>query len=138
MKKILYTALLPTVALCLSQSVNAQQVTSSSGGTGQNTSGSIAYTLGELVIETKSANNKIITQGFHQTRLIITAITEAKGLAFEIKAFPNPATNLVKIEVSEAKNLTYTLHDLNGRVLSAGNVLNDETEIAFDLLAPST
>ena len=54
--------------------VNSQQIISNTGVSLQTSSVSIAFTIGEPVIETFSATGGTITQGFHQTRLIVTAI----------------------------------------------------------------
>ncbi len=122
------------VIFLLTGKLSAQQVIATSGGTGQNTSGTITYTLGELVIETYSGTDKKLTQGFQQSRLIITAVSEIKGLSYTVTAYPNPTTNFIKIKLEKdfPETLDYLLMDINGKVLSSGKIENGETDISFE------
>jgi hypothetical protein len=116
----------------------AQQVLSSSGATGQNSSGSISYTLGELVIDTKVNGATTITQGFHQTQLVVTAISEPSETGFSIAAFPNPTNDFVmlKIEKGEIQNLEFILIDAQARFLLKEKLTGSEQKVSFDQLNP--
>jgi hypothetical protein len=70
-----------------------QQVIASSGGTLQNTSYTLKFPLGEMLIDTKANANGIITQGFNLTNLTITAINNLSNRDFDTIAYPNPTTN---------------------------------------------
>jgi membrane-bound inhibitor of C-type lysozyme len=50
----------------------AQQVVASSGNSATAGGYTVAWTLGEPVIETLSGSNNILTQGMHQTNLVVT------------------------------------------------------------------
>jgi hypothetical protein len=112
---------------------NAQQVISSSGSVLKNSAGSLSFTVGELVIDTKSAGATAITQGFHQTKLTITAINVLREQKFSISAFPNPTNNFVnlKIEKGEIRDVGFVLFDLQGKVLSNQKIESTNTEISF-------
>lgn len=114
--------------------LSAQQVIATSGGTGQSTSGTITYTLGELVIDTYSGTDKKLTQGFQQSRLIITAVQELQDLSYSVAAFPNPTTNYLKLKLEKdfPKTLDYLLMDINGKVISSAKIENGETDISFE------
>jgi hypothetical protein len=116
----------------------AQQVIATSGG--QSPSGTITYTLGELVIDTYNGTDKKLTQGFQQSRLIITAISEIKGLSYDVKAFPNPTTDFIKIKLEKniPESVDFLLMDINGKVLAEGKIEKGETDISFESLGVGT
>jgi hypothetical protein len=136
MKQVLYVFLF---MLC-STVVHAQQVVAAAGATSQTASGGISYTIGESVIETFAASGTTITQGFQQTKFVITAIKEIKDLGFTITAFPNPATDFVKLSVSNDKftGLHYLLCDMNGKVISIQQLQSNETLITFSDVSCAT
>ena len=112
---------------------NAQQVISSSGNAFKNSAGSLSFTVGELVIDTKNTGLTTITQGFHQTKLTITAINVIREQKFSISVFPNPTNSFVnlKIEKGEIRDAEFTLFDLQGRVLSNRKIESTNTEVSF-------
>lgn len=121
-----FMALIPRFA-------NAQQVISSSGSVLKNSSGSLSFTLGELVIDTKNAGATAITQGFHQTKLTITAINVLREKNYSISAFPNPTNDFVnlKIEKGDIHDIEIVLFDLQGKVLSNQKIESTNTEVPF-------
>jgi len=121
-----FMALIPILA-------NAQQIISSSGSDLKNRTGSLSFTLGELVIDTKNTGATAITQGFHQTKLTITAIDVLREQKFSILVFPNPTNRFVnlKIEKGEIRDIEFTLFDLQGRVLSKRKIESTNTEVPF-------
>jgi len=110
-----------------------QQVISSAGVSGSNTSGSISSTVGELVIDTKTASGKTITQGFHQTKLTITGIKELQGLSFKISISPNPTSDYAQITIDkiETPKLTYIMFDIQGKAVLNGEIVSGKAEISF-------
>lgn len=133
MKK-LKLSILSIVMFLITGTLPAQQVIATSGGAGQNASGSITYTLGEVVIETYNGTDKKLTQGFQQSRLIITAVSEIKGLSYTVTAYPNPTTNFIKIKLEKdfPEIIDYLLMDINGKVITSGKIENGETDISFE------
>jgi len=129
MKQVLFDFLL--ILLCTT--VHAQQVVATAGATSQTTSGGISYTIGEIVTETFTASGTTLTQGFQQTKLVITAINVVADLGYTIEAFPNPATDFVKLSVStdKVKGLRYVLYDINGQVIAVKKIESTETTIPF-------
>lgn len=87
---------------------------------GEQASGStaqISWTLGEPVIETFSGNSAILTQGFHQTNLMITAL-EDLAADFRVRVYPNPTAAQVQVEAPEAPTaFSLELTDATGRTL---------------------
>ena len=118
----------------------SQEVVSTGGDYYKNESGSISSTLGETVVETFSQNSYILTQGFQQSSLEVTAIEEISRLYFEINAFPNPTTEFVKLKVDtkDFAGMKFKLIDMNGRTLQIKNITQNETNIYFHQLPPAT
>jgi hypothetical protein len=118
----------------------SQQVISSTGSTGQNANGTLSYTLGELVIDTRTAGSTTLTQGFHQTKLEVTSVKEVQNLGFTVTASPNPTNDFItiKVENGNSKKISFALFDVNGKLITNGNILNSEAEISFISLNPAT
>lgn len=87
--------------LALASGATAQSITpeviSSGGGDTTNSNAGLSWTIGEPVTETVSGSNTKITQGFHQNHFEIISIEEYLDLGYEIKVFPNPATDYIQI-----------------------------------------
>jgi len=117
--------------------VHAQQVVATAGATSQTASGGISYTIGEIVTETFTASGTTLTQGFQQTKLVITAINVITDLGYTIEAFPNPATDFVKLSVSsdKVKGLRYVLYDINGKTIAIKQLESTETSVPFSGLS---
>ena len=70
--------------------VTTPSVVSSSGDSYSNGGVIMDYTLGEIVIETYTNSNTILTQGFHQGDLKVT--TAVVNLDIKTRIYPNPTT----------------------------------------------
>ena len=110
----------------------AQQVVATAGSTLSTANGSISYTIGEGVTQTLTKADKTITQGFHQTTISVTMLTELKDLDFSIFVFPNPTSDMLKIKVNKENvlGLQYLLFDLNGKLISQKNLESAETNVS--------
>lgn len=97
---------------------DAQQVVASLGNTSSAAGYIVDWTLGESVIETISGSNHILTQGMHQTKLLVTAISEMELHGLEVKVFPNPTGRFLKLEIIQTGNeqfFFYEISDITGR-----------------------
>lgn len=102
------------IILCTSSLVSfSQSVIASGGDTHQNAISTVSFTVGETVIET-AQNANIITQGFHQTNLIITVVKENPKL--DITVYPNPTINFINIS-NKTPDTKLQLVDISGQVL---------------------
>lgn len=108
--------------------INAQTVISNQGESYDNGTNSIDFTIGEPIIETNSNGSNTVTQGFHQTKLIVTEIDNL-DVNLLIKAYPNPSTGVVFIEIKEFRNLQYSIFDAIGKLVINGQFTNETTEI---------
>jgi hypothetical protein len=124
--------LLALFLLLLSNYVCAQEVISSSGSSLENSTNQLSWTLGEPVIETFSDGKSVITQGFQQSKLSVTAIDQISENLYGLKVYPNPVSSALTIEVSEVEKFNLSLFDLNGKLLIKKEV--EKTVETFDML----
>lgn len=132
--------LLIAVLLFFSCSMYAQNIVSTNGGHFSSTNYQLSWTIGEPVIETGNSDNRMITQGMHQSKLIVTSIKEIEGLQLTIIAYPNPAINYVQLEVESIKDegLDYHLYGMDGSLLRKGRLTNNRVKITMQEYIPST
>ena len=137
--KMKYSSLL-CLLLVLPIILQAQEVVTTSGGYGSSASAKVTWTIGEPVTETVTGTNSILTQGFNQGDLIITIIKNPELSGLNIKAYPNPASDHLKISVgnSELDYLDYILFDIRGQIIKKNKLKGVQSEISMGNLAPST
>jgi len=118
----------------------AQQATASSGGQLEGSTRQISFTVGEAAIKTLQGQNLMLTQGFQQPRLWVTALNEVKGLAFKIRAYPNPTSDYLKLSTEKPlpSGTVFQLFDINGRQISENQPQALLTEIAMQQVVPGT
>ena len=110
--------------------VSAQQVVSSNGDSQSAAAVEVSWTLGETVIETLIVGSNTLTQGFHQTKLTITAVSEVLIPGLEIRVFPNPTPEIITIHFSEyVEGSRFWLYDLRGKLLENKLISSADTEI---------
>lgn len=99
--------------------------------------GSLSWTLGELSIETYTAQSSILTQGFQQTffKNPVTGITESTDLEMEV--YPNPAQDRLYLRLVPQPEMYYVLIDIIGRPLSQQQITQEETLVNLSDLAPA-
>ena len=113
------------------QAQNADlQVLGNAGGYGSQEDVQLTWTLGELSIATLNDPQATLTQGFNQTNLVVTAIEDAFPENWEVTAFPNPVSEVLRVrwdETTQPVNLRMT--NLAGQVIHQAKVEdNSETE----------
>jgi hypothetical protein len=112
-------------AIPIAASLNLQaqklfpQVISSAGSHATGNGVQLSWTVGEPVISTLFSGNYILTQGFHQSKLEVTALDNVLFPELEISLFPNPVSGSMKLEVKGKLNflLSCQLFDTQGRLL---------------------
>jgi hypothetical protein len=116
--------------------LQAQQVVATTGSTLSNASGSISYTIGEGIAQTLSKGDKTLTQGFHQTTISVSIVSELKDLDFPISAFPNPASDELTLKLTKeyVARLQLLLYDMNGKLLMQKELQSVETKVSVDQL----
>ena len=123
---------------CMIMLAQPQEVVSSAGSAFENSSGSISFTIGECITSTFSPSGIILTQGFHQPKLVIIDNQPIRPLDIEITAYPNPAKEFVILKIEKSQEFSYVLCDMMGRIIEKKEIVSTETEIDFTYLKPST
>jgi Secretion system C-terminal sorting domain len=113
----------------------AQEVISTQGDSYSNGSGSIDFTIGEVVINTGSDGTYDLTQGFHQTNWNFVGV-EDHVPNYEAIIFPNPTEDVLNIRTSAFENITYTLYDAQGKLVLQDVLSAEQTPIQVSQLAP--
>lgn len=118
--------------------LKAQQVVATAGNHFENETMQMSWTLGEPVIKTIGDETYTLTQGMHQCKLIITTMEEWEGLDFEIKAYPNPTSDLLFVYTKEFEGLKIHLYDLQGKIILSEVFVKDVVEVDFGSMPAST
>jgi hypothetical protein len=115
-------------------SVAAQEVVATQGDSYSNASGNIDFTIGEVIINTGTDGANYLTQGFHQTNLNVLGV-EAHTSNYEAIIFPNPTEDVLNIRTSKFEDVTYTLYDVQGKLLIQNKLFAEQTPIQLAHLA---
>jgi len=117
-----------------------QQVISTSGNHGSSASHQLSWTIGEPVIESVVATNYTLTQGFHQTNLVITDVTDNELPEVEMSVYPNPSMDVIYLNVKTPiqQQTEYILYDETGRILRKTQIVDDISIIDLRVLASAT
>ncbi len=129
--KSLALCMLFLLGFCLAE-MHAQEAISPMGGNASGNGGSMSYTLGQLACQTHWAKNAYLTEGVQQPYEIsvITGVEEASAISLSLKAYPNPASTQLTLEVPDFQSglMAYALYDLSGRCLR-NNTLTESLSI---------
>lgn len=117
--------------------VSAQEVISTQGDLYSNGSGSVNFTLGEVVIATGTDGTNDITQGFHQTNWNFLGV-EDFAPNYKTTIFPNPTSEVLNIRTSTFENVTYTLYDAQGKIVMQNVLFAEQTPVQVSQLAPGS
>ena len=127
------------IFFALSGAIFAQDVISSAGNSNNISGYEVSWTLGEPLIETLSAGSSVLTQGFHQSKLVITSIDEIPGQINIVSVFPNPTHQFACIKFNKLPEQNiYKLFDLSGRILKSGVITSAETQVDLSRFAEGT
>jgi len=106
------------IFLVLPGMTSGQSLIGFAGSTSQN----ITLSAGEVAIGLASDANNILTVGFQQPSIQLTAIDE--DVLVEVSIYPNPVLSHLNVEHSMEESLTLILRDDMGRTLELINDLN--------------
>ncbi len=124
-------------SLLFTLAVSAQEVVATQGDSYSNASGSIDFTLGEVIIDTGTDGTNDLTQGFHQTNWNFVGV-EDFAPNYEAIIFPNPTSEVLNIRTSSFENVTYTLYDAQGKLVMQDILSAEQTPIQVSQLAPGS
>lgn len=133
-----------TLALAKGQSL-APEVWATAGDTYQSANGTVAWTMGETVIETAYRVDEMVTvtQGFHQPEVYKETgiVTQPQENSPVFSVYPNPTSGIIRIKLSKPYNqpvrvsLFNTLGQLIQSELWLANSASEELELSLEQLA---
>lgn len=129
-----------TLLLCSLASaigVSAQEVVSTQGDTYSNSNATLSFTIGETVINTATDGITTLTQGFHQSKWTFVGLKDYSP-NYEVIIFPNPTEDVLNIKTEQHENVSYTLYDLQGKLVLQNQLTAVQTPIQVSHLAPGS
>jgi hypothetical protein len=134
-RKLVVIALMVGAYQGFSQSI-APQVVASAGDHYVAVGVQLSWTTGESMIDTYTAGGSMITQGFHQTQLTITAVEEQNPHNLQVSIYPNPTSEQLTISIPENENdMTMNLFDMNGKLILSEQLSGTEKRLNVSALA---
>ena len=108
------------------------------GGYAKNNQFSLSYTIGEVVTDLgrDTINNADLTQGFQQSYISIVSV-EDHDFDIDISIYPNPAVDQLNVRISDIdKANSYSMYDMNGKLIRQEAIRAKEFKIGFGSLSP--
>jgi hypothetical protein len=121
--------------------LTAQSNFTSGSGELKGPGGYASQSIGQIAYTTYQSDSGRVNQGVIQPyQITVLSGEEVIDIQLIFKAFPNPVSNLLNLEITNFENqeLTYQLFDLNGRLLSSKKIQQSLTEISTADLPPAT
>ncbi len=139
MKKLIFISIV--MLFVVLTGINAQEAVVTTGGDASSTTGSVSYSMGQVVYSTSTGADGSVAQGVQQPYEIsvVTALPETESIKLNFSVYPNPTTDFLTLRVTgyEGNNLSYHLFDSNGKLIMIKEVAGDEAKINMQLLNPS-
>ncbi len=125
------------ILLFYNTNLQSQQLTpeiiTTSGDTYQTNNYQLDFTIGETVIDTYSDNDKFLTQGFHQTSVLLVSLIDL-NTNFDVSIFPNPTQKNITIQCKEnQENIIVELISVDGKILQKGKIPQGTLQHILDL-----
>ena len=118
----------------MSLRASAQEIVSTQGDSYTNVSGSLDFTVGEVVIDTGTDGVYSLTQGFHQPIWKFVGIEDIVA-SYEASVYPNPTEDVLFIKANDFENVTCYLYDAQGRLVVESSLISEQTAIQVSHLA---
>ncbi len=118
----------------------AQESVNASGGDATGSGGTVAYSVGQVVYTTNTNASGTVSQGVQQAYEIFTVGIKETELNISLSVYPNPTADNLTLQISDFKNetLSYQLIDLQGKLISNGQVTAKQTQINTSNLPPAS
>lgn len=129
-----------TVGLLWAGMAEAQESVNSSGGDATGSGGTVAYSVGQVVYTTNTGSTGTVDQGVQHAYEIFTVGINETAIDISVAVFPNPTIENLTLQISDYNNekLSYQLFDMQGKQLSNGQLIAQQTQINMNSLPPAT
>ena len=120
--------------------LSAQETVDTSGGKATGSGGSINYSIGQLLTNSKSGSNGSQNEGVQQSiELLTLGIEDDLELVTSLRVYPNPTTDHLKINLGfeSYEGLSYTLHNINGNLIKSMKIEAHSVKVAMSTLSPA-
>ena len=124
--------------LCAVFTIQAQETIPTSGGEATGSGGTVSYSVGQLLSNMNIGSNGTVTQGVQQTiEFVDLSNPELIALTLSAVTYPNPTTDYIVLSLTDATltDLSYTMFDLQGRLVTKAKVEQEATQIAMKNLS---
>jgi hypothetical protein len=122
--------------------LQAQQSALTSIGNVSGVGGTVSYSVGQIFYTPASGMGGSVAQGLQQPFEIsvVLDLEEAKGITLQCTVYPNPTSGNVTLQIEnyDIQNLSYTILDLNGRIIVNNKISSKQTFISMENLASAT
>lgn len=118
----------------------AQESSNASGGDATGSGGTVAYSIGQVVYTSNTGSTGSVDQGVQHAYEIFTVGINETVLNISLTVFPNPTTENLTLQISDYSNekLSYQLFDMQGKQLSKGQIVAQQTQINMNSLPTAT
>ncbi|MHB0754877.1 T9SS type A sorting domain-containing protein [Polaribacter sp. M15] len=120
------------VLLCTSPLTYSQATYASSGGNIKSDTGSLTFTVGQLVYTTSNNDNGFMAQGVQQAfEFQVLSNSDFSPKNFTLLTYPNPTSDYFVVSTTDTLNnkLEYTLFDIQGKQIKTGRIVKRNTNI---------
>ncbi|HXP52801.1 MAG TPA: T9SS type A sorting domain-containing protein [Bacteroidia bacterium] len=119
--------------VCIAQASIAPDVVASAGTCYVNSTTSLSWTIGEVLIETGSSPSNYLTQGFQQpVTVVVSDVTNPNSPNGNVSAYPNPFTSIVYLQNNNVgKILQVELVSVEGKTIFTKTMTAQQEQ--FDL-----
>jgi len=119
----------------------AQEAIQSAGGDATGSGGSMSYSIGQMVYSTNTDTNGSVAEGGQQPYEIsvVVGIEQSKDINLRCTAYPNPAQDILflEVQIADIDNYSFQLYDMMGKLLVGKELTDISTTISMANLAPA-
>lgn len=121
----------------------AQNAVLPAGGDATGSSGSAAYSIGEVAYTKFDGETGSVSLGVQQPYVVIMVGTEESDINLFASLYPNPVQDFLNLELErhdtdlDFGDLSYRLYDTQGQLLLQQKIISTSTTLSLDHLAPA-
>lgn len=115
--------------------VSAQDASVAAGGDATGPGGSAAYSIGQVMYTSQSGTSGSANYGVQQPYEFLTVGVSARNnISLTMSVYPNPSVSVINLNVGtkDLQGMTLQLFDLQGKLLYAQCISNQETSIKME------